>query len=199
MTGVKAGRFDEAQQKYLNVKNQYPNADIITTGHSLGGSQALYVARKNNLSSYIFNTGSSPLDIKDELFIGSNSKIKAFHTPGDIISTSNRYLDKSDKVINVPVKDFTKIITGVAAAGYLNLGLGIVSGVGASLFKFHDLANFLPDKLIKQTKSNYLIREKAEIPINTSKSMANFGSKPAFCPPYDINCYNKNFRLSSAS
>lgn len=55
-------RFDEANSLYTKVKAEYPDKQIILTGHSLGSSEAIYVGTKNNTRSISFNEGTSPLD-----------------------------------------------------------------------------------------------------------------------------------------
>lgn len=61
------GRFAEAQRKNEVVKEVYPNSKITAIGHSLGGSEAVYVARNNNNDAVAYNIGSSPLPIPSEL------------------------------------------------------------------------------------------------------------------------------------
>lgn len=50
-------RHQNANILYRNLKQKYPNATFHTTGHSLGGSQAMFVAQNNNIHSYAFNPG----------------------------------------------------------------------------------------------------------------------------------------------
>jgi len=52
-----SNRYQDANQIYQNLKSKYPNANWKTAGHSLGGSQAMYVAQNNNIHSYAFNPG----------------------------------------------------------------------------------------------------------------------------------------------
>ena len=127
------GRFTEAQNKYEEVKKVYPNSKIITTGHSLGASEAVYVGRKNNIDSVGFNIGSSPTQLVSEI----NASIKhtkpatIYHTFADPISVSNAFIDTNDDIITLSPK-------------YLNL---------------HSLSNFLPDKAINletSFKNNWL-------------------------------------------
>tara|TARA_R110000803_G_scaffold90778_1_gene158242 strand:- start:74 stop:1129 length:1056 start_codon:yes stop_codon:yes gene_type:complete len=200
-TGIKGGRFRQAERKYLAVKKEFPNAKIITTGHSLGSSLALNVARTHDLPSYIFNVGSSPADFVEEqitpLFSGNKQNIiKSYTVAGDLISTSNKVLDRTDRVINVNPRDIASDVARVGLATYINPFLGGATALATSLLKYHDLANFLPDRVFKKnTISDYLIQKKPQIPINTSKNLAKFNPyepdmfKPIrICPPNDPRC-----------
>lgn len=57
-------QFREAESIYQKVKNLYPNLNIIGTGHSKGGSLALYLNKLHNIMVEVFNAGIG--------FIGSN-------------------------------------------------------------------------------------------------------------------------------
>lgn len=50
-------RHKNANELFKHLKEKYPNTTWKTTGHSLGGSQAMYVAQKNNIHSFAFNPG----------------------------------------------------------------------------------------------------------------------------------------------
>jgi len=51
-------KFSKAHELYHSLKGQYhPEATWETTGHSLGGAKAMYVAQQNGLHSYAFNPG----------------------------------------------------------------------------------------------------------------------------------------------
>jgi len=97
--GFSTGRFREYEDLYLRIKNDYPDAKIILTGHSLAGRGSLMLGEKYNEETQVFNVGSSPVD----LLIPSakkNPKIKIYNTPTDVISISNRY-DTNQEVIDV--------------------------------------------------------------------------------------------------
>ena len=81
-------RFDEANNLYNKVKDEYPNSDITLTGHSLGSAEAIYVGTKNNTRSISFNEGTSPLDAIFSQFGNkeSNKKQTVYITAKDIIS-----------------------------------------------------------------------------------------------------------------
>ncbi|BFH60146.1 lipase family protein [Paenibacillus azoreducens] len=60
-------QFHQAEELYHAVKKAYPNAQISTTGHSLGGAEAEYVAVRNGLHSISFNAPSIVHLLPDEL------------------------------------------------------------------------------------------------------------------------------------
>lgn len=50
-------RFQQAVEIYNKVKNKYPDKTILATGHSLGGSLALYLNSLYNIKVETFNAG----------------------------------------------------------------------------------------------------------------------------------------------
>ncbi len=81
-------RFDEADSLYNKVKAEYPDKEIVLTGHSLGSAEAIYVGTKNDTRSISFNEGTSPLDA---LFSWggnpeANKKQTVYITGKDIVS-----------------------------------------------------------------------------------------------------------------
>lgn len=99
LLGFPVHRFLEAETKYLQVKRMFPEASIVTTGHSLGGAQSQHVSRKYGTQSYVYNSGSSPFDLPTEAaeMISRRGRVKAFHIPYDLISASQYHLDKSSE------------------------------------------------------------------------------------------------------
>lgn len=57
-------RFQEALEAAEKARKKYGDDRIELTGHSLGGTQALYVYEKTGLKTRVFNPGSSPLGEK---------------------------------------------------------------------------------------------------------------------------------------
>jgi hypothetical protein len=154
------GYFRVAQDKYNAVKSAYPNANITTTGHSLGSSLAYYIGKTNDVKSYIFNAGSSPLDIITDkgLTNTDNNKSTHYYVPGDIVGASKALLgsNKDDLVAVKPKRwlfDLAKSI-GVASVGGLAFGpagavIGGLVGAGGSILDLHGLGHFLPDSAFK--------------------------------------------------
>ena len=58
----KPARFQEAEDTYQKVIEKYPDKEVVTTGHSLGGHQSLMVAKDHALEGHHYNIGSSLLD-----------------------------------------------------------------------------------------------------------------------------------------
>jgi hypothetical protein len=81
-------RFDEANQLYEKVKQEYPESEITLTGHSLGSAEAIYVGTKNNTKSVSFNEGTSPLDALFSRFGNpeADKKQTVYITGKDIVS-----------------------------------------------------------------------------------------------------------------
>ena len=123
-------RFKQAQEKYDEVKSKYPNENIITTGHSLGGGLAHRVGKTNNVKSYIFN--SSPSGIENVVNTKENQSILYRH-PKDFVSNikmvSEIFTNKHDKIVeysNIPLIDDILKRTGKFA-------LQSILGTGAAL------------------------------------------------------------------
>lgn len=137
------GYFEEALKKYDSVKTKYGNdANIVTTGHSLGGSLAYFVGKKRDAPSFVFNMGSSPFDFLPSVLSDTPSNMSThYYVSGDPISTSqvikDRFTSSSDRSVEVKPKDF---ITDVF--GKLSFGLPV------NLFA-HSRAHFLPDKVLE--------------------------------------------------
>ena len=95
------GRFREADDKYLAVKRAFPDARITLSGHSLGAKLGIHTGRLYDLNGTFFNPGSSPLDAPTEIkeaMKTRNNNFNIHHIFGDPISSSNSWLDYSDKV-----------------------------------------------------------------------------------------------------
>lgn len=203
------GRFKEAQDKFEEVKLKYPNHNIITTGHSLGGSQAALIGKKNDVPSYIFNAGSSPGDLLFDWSKSTDNNVSThYYTPGDIVGGSKALTSSNDKLIAInPNKWWQDLLaTGLATAINPILGAG---SAGYSLFQdIHGLANFLPtkqlfkeelepdDMLYRWVAPMYLQAQAMETPSKRGK-LINFNQRPTIkkedffriCPnPYDPKC-----------
>ena len=144
------GRFQEAQNKYDSVKSKYPNENIITTGHSLGGTQAYLIGKRNNINSYVFNAGSSPLD----KFTGSfetteRNESTHYYVPGDLVGGS-RAIFNDDKLVKVEPRKWYRDLIGSMGLGYINPVLGIGAGAASAFYDLHGLQNFLPPETFKE-------------------------------------------------
>lgn len=61
MPESRMSRFQEADKLYQQVVQKYGKENVTLTGHSLGGTIALYVAEKNDVVSYTYNPGISAI------------------------------------------------------------------------------------------------------------------------------------------
>jgi hypothetical protein len=130
------GRFNEAQQKYEAVRATYPNANITTTGHSLGGALGYSVAKNNQLDGHFFNMGSSPIDIFSS---GTTKPVNIYNTFGDLVSASKTYMDSGDNYTQVPRPNWLKDLT--KSVGLYGLAGGALK---TEIWDIHGLHNFLP-------------------------------------------------------
>ena len=161
LAGLNTGYFRLAQDKYNSVKDKYPNANITTTGHSLGGSQAYHIGKTNNVPSYIFNAGSSPLDAVTELGLThtDNNVSTHYHVTGDLIGGSKALLGSDkDKLVRVNQRKWIKDLFGTLGATLTGAAIGnvpgaIVGGLAGGSYSFfddlHGLHNFLPPESFK--------------------------------------------------
>tara|TARA_R110000868_G_scaffold172130_1_gene407954 strand:- start:8347 stop:9438 length:1092 start_codon:yes stop_codon:yes gene_type:complete len=162
LAGINTGYFRLAQDKYNLVKDKYPDSNITTTGHSLGGSQAYYIGKTNNIPSYIFNAGSSPLDILTDYGLTHTNFNRSthYHVSGDIVSASKALLGSDkDTLVKVNQQKWIKDLLGTMGAISFGGAVGNVPGAtlaaaasGYSLFNdLHGLHNFMPPESFKET------------------------------------------------
>lgn len=92
-------QFVQAMNLFEKVKEEYPTADISTTGHSLGGAQAEYVAIRNGVSSTSYNPPSIvhllPDDLQEKVQNGNYLKTNvAYVHPGDTVGSGVKNADQ---------------------------------------------------------------------------------------------------------
>ncbi|PZT53241.1 lipase family protein [Paenibacillus silvae] len=92
-------QFVQAMNLFEKVKEEYPTADISTTGHSLGGAQAEYVAIRNGVSSTSYNPPSIvhllPDDLQEKVQNGDYLKTNvAYVHPGDTVGSGVKNADQ---------------------------------------------------------------------------------------------------------
>ncbi|MDM5280997.1 hypothetical protein QUF95_26945 [Paenibacillus silvae] len=93
-TDYENNQFYLAEKLYREVKEVYPNAEITTTGHSLGGALAQYTAVHNNLSSTTYNPASIRAVVSDEILKKIDAgeydkKNTAYVSPGDLVGSGS--------------------------------------------------------------------------------------------------------------
>lgn len=86
----KNNQFHQAEALYEAVKEQYPNARISATGHSLGGALAQFVAARNDISGVTFSAPSVTNLLSDDLLEKVNN--------GDFDKQIINYVNPSDSV-----------------------------------------------------------------------------------------------------
>ncbi len=93
-----SSRFQNAYSAVQRARLKYGYERVEVTGHSLGGSQALYVNRELGVRAYAFNPGAGPgrfaSDLRDMLTspFGSTrnaKKANVYLVPGDPISVGH--------------------------------------------------------------------------------------------------------------
>ncbi len=124
-------RFQRANDYYRTVSKAYDVKSV--TGHSLGGSVADYVARKNNLPASVFNPGETlsilPGEAPATYDDSYESKTKVYTTGSDPISIGVYMTKDHQEIVRVP------------------------QTVPGPLFGSHSLGNFLPPKRNVEKKS----------------------------------------------
>lgn len=124
-------RFDRANDFYRNVQQKYDVSSV--TGHSLGGSTADFVARKNNVEAHVYNPGETlsvfPGEapaLYDKPF---ESKTKVYTTGNDPISFGVYMTKDHMEIKKIPQNVFT-----------------------GSMLDPHDRFNFMPPRRQKNTQ-----------------------------------------------
>lgn len=113
-------RFRRAEALYRQVVAKYgSDARVACTGHSLGGSIAMHVAKEHDLMAYVYNPGASANVALAGRGLGdSGNKTVVYRTSGDLVSVLAPYV-KGDgvQVVDVPGK---KGVTGLIWLDELN-------------------------------------------------------------------------------
>ncbi|OAB38425.1 lipase family protein [Paenibacillus glacialis] len=97
----KSNQFRQAEELYRTIKEEYPGAQISTTGHSLGGGLAEYVAVRNGISSVSYNAPSILPTLSDDLV----EQIKQ----GAFLKTNISYVKPEDPVGGGPFKPWEHV------------------------------------------------------------------------------------------
>lgn len=110
-------KFLEAEKLYMEVREQYP--EVKVTGHSLGGTQAIHIAKRFGSQCWAWNPGQG---LSEEYLNDSNiyPNIKTYHIIGDVISELAglenptgvyRFPEISSKnpLVNHSMKNFLKV------------------------------------------------------------------------------------------
>lgn len=79
-----SSRFKTYNKYYTILKEKYPGYKIIATGHSLGGTQALYLSNLEKIPAIVFNCGILPTTEFKQLV--KNKNVKLINQIGDPLS-----------------------------------------------------------------------------------------------------------------
>ena len=122
---VDTERFAVALKKVEMVTDLYPEVPIVVCGHSLGGTQAIYISKKYKFKTYAYNPaqGISLQYIKE---INRHPQIRVFRVMTDPISCISGLENVSGTVLFPPVSS-------------------------KNMMKNHSLFNFLPGTTIPGT------------------------------------------------
>lgn len=137
-------RFKKSEQVYLDTVEKYGKVDA-TTGHSLGGDIALFVARKHDIPSYTFNPAIS-FQKAFQTNPKNTSKQYIFRTKNDAVSVgANLVMDKNTEIITVKQK---------------------------SVVDNHGLGNFYDVKAVRNPDGTFQVQNKTTLE-DTSNSFFN--------------------------
>lgn len=155
-----SGRFWEADRVYQAAVKKYGAENVEVTGHSLGGAEALYVARKYGAGGTVFNPGESPFGEYSEEQMGGSAfdKMVGTHLSGSsrvTVVSSNKAWQKvlpgwakfSDDPVSVSAKLYGEKLVfvpekpGVNPVADVIKGMTIIGGLHA-----HKMDNFILTK-----------------------------------------------------
>lgn len=163
-------RFKNSLNATKAAVAKYGADNVTVTGHSLGGSQAMYVSQKTGVKGTVFNPGVSPMDAqKDGIDRAFHHKsdyqnINIDVMPGDPVSTTSLFLHSGQKKANwTPLmgigwdtgkKLYADYQTAKAAEAIGGPEAGAAVGVASvwetlkseapKLIKLHAMDNFVP-------------------------------------------------------
>lgn len=156
-----SGRFWEADRTYQAAVKKYGAQNVQVTGHSLGGAEALYVARKYGASGTVFNPGESPFGEYAEEQLGGSAfdRLVGTHLSGSsrvTVVSSNKNWQKvlpdwarfSDDPVSVAAKLYgEKLVFMPEKGGDLHAALETLrSRTGIGALHAHKMDNFINTK-----------------------------------------------------
>ncbi len=107
INGVSA-QMKMANEFYYEIKLKYPGANITLAGHSQGGTEATYVATKNNVKAVTFNTFGLDNDLVDKTK-NYNDLITNYRDPHDLVSKLKKN-PGTTYIVDSPRNKFMRII-----------------------------------------------------------------------------------------
>ena len=76
-------RFTGADKTFRDAQSKYGKGNVEVTGHSLGGSQAMFIGKKYNAKGIAFEPGIGPLDTAKRSLVGYKTGVKIVSTAYD--------------------------------------------------------------------------------------------------------------------
>ena len=104
--------FKKAQEEFKKVKKIFPKYKMFVSGHSLGGTKALYVSQQCNdcVKGVVFNSYIPILKTKLIKLINKTGNVTKIINRDDILSNLSIYINKKKVVIMVSKGIFNNIL-----------------------------------------------------------------------------------------
>lgn len=93
--------FKNDEEKYLQIKQTYPGKTIRITGHSLGGTKTLTLAKKYKLRGTTFNTFIPKITYKFIELINETPNVDKFVNKDDILSNNALSINRKNIIMLV--------------------------------------------------------------------------------------------------
>lgn len=147
-------RFRNSLDVTNRVISKYGKDNVLATGHSLGGSQAIYVHQKTGVKGSAYSPYIDPQDVKvrgKENFVGPNFHVHAIVGDPVAMGTSLHLLDAPNVHLYTPYSKYEKIASSIATSNptmginpFVKIGLMTAkAGVGAAgTVDLHAIGNF---------------------------------------------------------
>ncbi len=114
--------FKKAQEEFKKVKKIFPKYKMFVSGHSLGGTKALYVSQQCNncVKGVVFNSYIPILKTKLIKLINKTGNVTKIINRDDILSNLGIYINKKKVVIMVSKGIFNTILDFHTIKQYVN-------------------------------------------------------------------------------
>ena len=104
--------FHIAQKRFNKIKKIFPKYKMFVSGHSLGGSKALYVSQQCNdcVKGVVYNSFIPVLKTKLIKLVNNTNNVTKFVNRDDILSNLAIYINEKKVVIMVPRGVFNTLL-----------------------------------------------------------------------------------------